>query len=68
MDISEALEKAHEASIGITRESWMPNGDTVIGTNTDSAMIIVSNKKGPITARWEPKLEDLLARDWMLMY
>lgn len=69
MEIQEAIIEAKDKQKGISRKKWMPNGSTLIPTNTSACFICVnSNSKGKSAiVRWEPSAKDILAHDWMVM-
>lgn len=67
MNIRKAVLKAQVKQKGITRISWMPQAITVIPTNTTACFLLVPlDEKEKIGRRWNPTVEDILAKDWIV--
>jgi len=68
MNIRKAIKEAHKSQKGITRMKWMPNGFTLIPTNTSYCFIAVTerSKVTRVGKRWNPTAEDILATDWIV--
>lgn len=65
MSIKKACKKAHKEGKAISRRSWGKYGMRLIPTNSWNCVIIISGSNNkPISSRWNPKLEDLIADDW----
>lgn len=65
LTLKEACEKAQKEGKAISRKSWGKYGMSLISTNSWNCVIVVSGKSHePISSRWNPKLEDLIANDW----
>lgn len=65
MKISKAIVLANKEGRGIARRSQFPRPVWFIPTNTTTGMIVVTNKDD-LTPRWEPKIGDLTADDWVV--
>ena len=71
MYINQAIKKAVKRQKGISRESWMPGGSTIMPTNMSVGMMIIPYKdfehgRSNIIPRWEPTADDLTAEDWFV--
>lgn len=68
MNIVEATELAMRSGKGITRPSYIykkKHGTYFLPTNiTTLGFVIVSNNQ--LYMKWEPKYEDIIAKDWMV--
>ena len=69
MNIRDAILAAQKQQKGISRESWMPGGSTIMPTNLAVGMMIIPYKdfehgRSNIIPRWEPTADDLTAEDW----
>lgn len=65
MEIKKACLEAKKKGRGITRHSWMPQPITILPTNTEDCCLILSND-GRKIAKWNPRLDDLIADDWIV--
>lgn len=67
MDIRTACLEAQKEGRGITRKEFMPQAPLLIPTDTDECVIwIPYSHKDLRTPRWNPKLSDLIATDWIV--
>jgi len=64
MNIRKAILEANKTQQGITRKKWMPDGPSLIPTNTTSCFIIVPLYSEKLGKRWNPTADDILATDW----
>lgn len=65
MSIKKACKKAHKEGKAISRRSWGKYGMRLIPTNSWNCVIIISGSNNkPISSRWNPYLDDLIADDW----
>lgn len=63
MYINESAKLAHEINGAIRRESW-PTSWSIIPTN-DPRRLCEAKAKGDVARGWQPKLDDLIADDWV---
>lgn len=66
MNIAEATEKALASGVGMRREAWGRNLGSLYPSNTDGGCLCL-NAHGYAAFRWQPKAEDLLAEDWVVL-
>lgn len=64
MEITEAIEKANTGQ-GIRRSNWSDD-ICIVPTDTDRCCLIVEDET-TLSPRWNPKREDLIANDWVLV-
>lgn len=66
MNIKDAIIEANKSTGHIARGGWRSKELFIKPTNTDKCCIFYKKGK-PFANRWNPKAEDLIANDWIVV-
>ncbi|MFC6165247.1 hypothetical protein ACFP3T_11240 [Lactiplantibacillus dongliensis] len=66
MKIGKAIKEAQKSGRGIARHKDEPRPCIYIPTNTSAGIIVLPNYQQAFI-RWEPRLDDLTAKDWFVI-